>query len=80
MAQKQNMEAIFAELMHQREAEILQLLGSPDYQDLFQRGQKYYVYRVESNPSCGTNNPNYLRLRIRFDALGRVNEIQFSQQ
>jgi hypothetical protein len=80
MAQKENIETVFRELEQKREAEIMQLLGNPDYQDLFERGQKYYVYRMESNKACGTEREDYLRLRIRFNALGKVNEVNFSRQ
>lgn len=64
-------------LMGLSESRILELLGKPDFQELYGRNQKFYYYFIEAGPQCesgklGTNEGTF---QIRFNALGYANEI-----
>ncbi|CAN5359108.1 hypothetical protein BH23BAC1_BH23BAC1_50960 [soil metagenome] len=65
------------ELMGLSENRILQFLGKPDFQELYERNQKFYYYYFIPGPQCQTGNPgtNEGTLQIRFTALGFANEI-----
>jgi len=58
--------------------QVLQLLGKPDFQELASRNQRFYIYYHRQGQQCqgvkGRLQADAI-LRIRFDALDRVNEI-----
>ncbi len=58
-------------LLSANQNEIQALLGNPDEHELYSRNQKFFYYDLK--PKCDSIPGQ--RLSIRFDALGRVNEI-----
>ncbi len=67
LSQKHNMRGLKISL-------IESYLGKPDAQDLSERGQRYYIYFMESGPKCDTPMENPQALFIRFSAVGIANE------
>lgn len=69
------------ELVLLTENDIRYTLGVPDRKRLFERGQKFYIYFVESGTQCddpqATKTGNYIE--IRFNALNQVSEITYQQ-
>lgn len=59
-------------LLSANQNEVQELLGNPDEHELYSRNQKFFYYNL--SPKCDSIPGQ--RLSIRFDALGRVNEIQ----
>ena len=59
-------------LLSANQNEIQELLGNPDEHELYSRNQKFFYYNLK--PTCDSVPGQ--RLSIRFDALGRVNEVQ----
>jgi hypothetical protein len=58
------------------ETVLIEGLGRPDRTELSKRNQKFYFYFVEKGAQCDSTLPdNARRLSIRFDALGKINEI-----
>ncbi|MCC5946399.1 MAG: outer membrane protein assembly factor BamE [Bernardetiaceae bacterium] len=61
------------------EAAVRQLLGKPDYTELYKRRQKFYYYYIDKGTQCvdyqGDINKLARKLQIRFDAVNEVNEI-----
>ena len=61
--------------------QVLQMLGKPDFHELASRNQRFYIYYYKQGKQCekgGKVNINQDKiLRIRFDALDRVNEITY---
>lgn len=66
-----------SELLGNGQTQIKEWLGNPDQHQLYKRNQKFFIYYLEPGPSCKNNDPKnqYNRLEIRFNALGKVNEI-----
>ena len=65
-----------AQLIGRSEMEIKTFLGKPDMQDLRTRGMKFFEYGVKGGNLCNPQSLNQPEiLRIRFDALDRVNEV-----
>lgn len=66
-------------LMAKEQEQITELLGKPDRHELYKRSQYFLVYSIEPGSSC----PDFIadkkvaNLSIRFNALGRVNEIVY---
>lgn len=55
-------------LLGQTQNNIENLLGNPDRHQLYDRNQKFFYYSLDCNKTK--------ELSIRFDALGRVKELQ----
>jgi hypothetical protein len=59
--------------------QIIDILGKPENQTLYDRGQKFFYYYIKYHPECGTKNAlpeeEQIKLEIRFDALNRSKEI-----
>lgn len=55
-------------LLGKNQNEIDKLLGAADRHELYERNQKFFYYRLDCI--------NKQELSVRFDALGRVKEIQ----
>lgn len=59
--------------------EVLEVLGKPDFQRLYQRNQKFYVYFTEPGPQC-EGNADASRARtvvLRFSAIELVTEVYY---
>ncbi|MDZ7604152.1 MAG: hypothetical protein U5K79_00870 [Cyclobacteriaceae bacterium] len=54
--------------------EIVELLGKPDAEELYDRSQKYYIYFMEPGPKCETPKEKPRALYVRFSAVGLANE------
>lgn len=59
--------------------EIQAILGKADRQELSNRSQKYLVYFIEPAPACAENRSEKepLTMYVRFNSVGRSNEISF---
>lgn len=62
-------------LLRLKEMEIVELLGKPDENELYVRGQQIYRYYIDPAPSCdsGTGTPRILVFRL--NALGVSSEV-----
>jgi len=56
------------------ERQIVELLGSPDRNELYKRNQKFYYYYLKPSPECNSTTAP-LRLAIRFNAMGLAKEV-----
>ena len=61
-------------LMDIPESQIIELLGKPNYTELYVRNQKFFVYYIGASAECAGSNPPR-SLWIRFDALNYSSEI-----
>jgi hypothetical protein len=59
--------------------EIQAILGKADRQELSDRSQKYLIYFIEPAPVCheNTSEKEPLSMYVRFNSVGRSNEISF---
>ncbi len=59
--------------------EVLDVLGKPDFQRLYERNQKFYVYFLEPGPQCeGKADASRARTAvIRFSAIELVTEVYY---
>lgn len=59
--------------------EIQATLGKADRQELSNRSQKYLIYFIEPAPACSENATEKapLTMYVRFNSVGRANEISF---
>lgn len=58
------------------EAQIIELLGRPDNNELYKRNQKFYYYFLEPAPHCNSRALNEAsRLVVRFSAMGIAKEV-----
>lgn len=57
------------------EMQVVELLGSPDRNELFKRNQKFYYYFLEPAPECDVHGESPLKLSIRFNAMGLAKEV-----
>ena len=59
--------------------QIINILGKPENQTLYERGQKFFYYYIKYHPECDKKNAlpeeEQIKLEIRFDALNRSKEI-----
>jgi hypothetical protein len=55
--------------------EVESLLGQASEHELYERNQKFFHYRLTPNDECG-DFKNVEFLSIRFNAIGRANEVQ----
>ncbi|CAM9992082.1 unnamed protein product [Chrysoparadoxa australica] len=63
-------------LLESNQNEIQKLLGHPDEHELYSRNQKFFYYDLSLK--CDTLPKK--RLALRFDALGRVNEVNIIRE
>lgn len=66
------------ELIDLTQQEVAATLGKPEMQELYTRGQKFFIYHLTPGPKCedtGTDTVNSKLLYIRFSALNEVSEI-----
>ncbi len=57
-----------------KDNEIESILGKPDAQELYKRGQQYYIYFIEPGPNCENKTDNPQALFVRFSAVGLATE------
>lgn len=59
--------------------QMIYILGKPENQTLYSRGQTFFYYYIKYHPSCGEKNAlsdsEQIKLEIRFDALNRSKDI-----
>jgi hypothetical protein len=66
------------ELIDLTQQEIVATLGMPEKQELYTRGQKFFIYHLTPGPDCESKSLNSEKeklLYIRFSALNHVSEI-----
>lgn len=63
------------ELMGLNQNEITAVFGKPDRHELYSRNKKAFVYYVDGGPECQEQKAIPDKLVIRFNGIGRVNEI-----
>ncbi|HEY3401886.1 MAG TPA: hypothetical protein VGK59_00780 [Ohtaekwangia sp.] len=63
------------ELLSLNEMQVVEILGSPDRNELYKRNQKFYYYYLQPSENCPTSASHPLRLSIRFNAMGLAKEI-----
>lgn len=63
--------------------DIIRFLGRPERQELYTRGQKFYIYYLSPSHECNESTADLSSparlLYVRFSALNKVNEV-FVQQ
>lgn len=67
-----------SELLELTQQDIIDLLGRPEMQELYTRGQKFYIYHLTPGSRCESVNSNANKPRllyIRFSALNQVSEV-----
>lgn len=72
---REAMETNIEKLKGLSEMDIVNLLGSPDQNELYKRNQKFYTYFLQPSASCSQAVKNPLKLVIRFNAMGLAKEI-----
>lgn len=60
--------------------QILSILGKPDFHELHERNQRFYIYFFEKGEQCNTKMTTVdikakKTLKLRFSALDRVTEV-----
>ncbi len=63
--------------------QIMQVLGKPDFQELYSRNQRFYIYFYQKNEICDQPNnviktasiQNQKTIKLRFSALDMVTEV-----
>jgi len=62
------------------EWEVVNVLGTPDIQQLSKRNQKFYYYYLEPHGECATDSTNKaLRVAVRFNAMGLAKEVRIEK-
>jgi hypothetical protein len=63
------------------QSDITDLLGKPDFQGLYTRHQKFFVYYMEKGPQCqhAQAESTARTVAVRFGALGNVTEVSYQQ-
>lgn len=59
---------------------VIKLIGNPDEHELSKRLQKFFIYHISGGEKCQDSQDsqtNNTKLSIRFDALGKANEVVF---
>jgi outer membrane protein assembly factor BamE (lipoprotein component of BamABCDE complex) len=74
-------EGIRRKLLGLAQDDVIDVLGRPDFQLLYKRNQKYYIYFIEPGIQCQgeKENSKARTVSIRFNAVGLASEIIFSQ-
>lgn len=67
-------------LLGLEQKQLIEMLGRPDKYELYKRSQYFFVYSVDPASSCADfNSKHTANITIRFNALGKVNEVVFYQ-
>ncbi len=64
------------ELMGSTQNEIESLLGAPEEHELYERNQKFFHYRLTPADTCTNTTSPIKFLSIRFNAVGKTNDLQ----
>jgi hypothetical protein len=74
-------DSIRRNLLSMSQDEIRDVLGSPDFQMLQTRNQKYYIYFIEKGEQCQNSQADSKAktIAIRFSATGYATEINYQQ-
>jgi hypothetical protein len=72
-------ETIRRDLYGRPEAEVKDILGKPDAEQLMRRGQRVFIYYFEPGSQCKERNKlsEANRAEVRFNALSKVSEITY---
>ncbi len=72
-------ERVRKELYKKEEAQIIDILGRPDGEQLMARGQRIFYYYLEEGSQCDQKNnlSEANRAEVRFNALNRVSEVTY---
>ncbi|MCE7994311.1 MAG: hypothetical protein HEP71_20160 [Roseivirga sp.] len=54
---------------------VIEVLGQPEEQELYERSQTYYLYYIDPAGDCENSQENPRKLMVRFTALGIANEV-----
>lgn len=56
---------------------VVQILGKPDKNELYERNQKFFIYEIRNAPACPDHQEDrsHMYLSIRFNATGLAKEI-----
>jgi len=54
---------------------VVKLIGNPDEHELSNRLQKFFIYYITGGKECNNSKNRTTKLSIRFDALGKANEV-----
>jgi len=54
---------------------VIKLIGNPDEHELSKRLQKFFIYYISGGEECQDSQSSKTKLSIRFDALGKANEV-----
>lgn len=68
-----------SKLLALTETEIIEILGSPDENELYKRNQKFYYYDISPSGQCNSGSSEKYRLMIRFNAMGLAKEVSIVQ-
>jgi hypothetical protein len=60
------------------EAQIIEVLGRPDRNELYKRNQKFYYYFLQPSLQCPMPTADALQLTIRFSAMGIAQEVSIA--
>ncbi len=71
---KDNLLALKHNMRGLKTNDIESYLGKPDAQELYDRGQRYYIYFIEPGPKCDSAKNKPQALFVRFSAIGVANE------
>lgn len=66
------------ELIDLTQQEVAATLGKPEMQELYTRGQKFFIYHLTPGPKCdgtSSDSTDAKLLYIRFSALNEVSEV-----
>ncbi|MBX0335446.1 hypothetical protein K3G39_19605 [Pontibacter sp. HSC-14F20] len=78
-AMANDFDTIRRELYGRPEAEVKDILGKPDAEQLMRRGQRVFIYYLEPGSHCNERNKlsEANRAEVRFNALSKVSEITY---
>ena len=69
------------QLLKRNNNQIQDLLGKPDFNELYKRNQKFYIYCITPSRDCNVSaSIENLYLFVRFNAVGLSNEIFVQNQ
>lgn len=54
---------------------VIEVLGKPEEQELYERSQTFYIYYLDPAGDCENSRANPRKLMVRFTALGIANEV-----
>lgn len=69
-----SMQAQTNKLLSLKEMQVVQLLGRPDGNELYERNQKFYYYHFTPGKACAVSDSSTTQLVLRFSAMGVVTE------